>query len=324
METKETVKGKFGHVFIDDFVKQIKVDYSEELSLDKNFRIGNMGYAPYKDGYLVACRNFFYNLEDGPHLTNYKGYIGNGQWGIFEVDHDFKFKKERIPDLLISNRFGRYTSYGNVFYMEDPRIQVMGNTEMNKRFLVNFSLPPHPNFRTLIFEMDQDSSLMKLTVHSDQILRNSCEKNWCPIEGNDYCYLGYPVLKGRLIHIDAWKNVATAIRQLDERLVGKTLSGSTNTVKVGNMHYCIVHGRQDFYGDSYTSYVLVINDNMQIVQISRPFKFQHPYVEFCQSWVYDKDEKSIMVGYTVMDKDSYVFRMPFKDMMELVGIRVQE
>ena len=234
-----------------------------------------------------CCNSSFFKHNDKIYLlarrTNYS-FISGNTLDMFKFNCNAAFSEENIYSYNEHTKtYDFYKNVSNVSLEDRERYEVKGDEDFrimncDGKMLVNFTRVEHvKHFQGWGFshlaEFDDELNVVNdFALPTDRFI----EKNWQPIENKMYEYV-YSYNPFSIL------NVKTGEWNVNYDLCLETICGSSPVMKYKGYYITIVHNR-DIYVDkkrkNYFHYLILFDENLNLLKMSNPFKFFGCDIEF--------------------------------------------
>lgn len=149
----------------------------------------------------------------------------------------------------------------------------------------------------------------------------SVEKNWMPFVHNGKVHIVYSVTPLVVFCLEdgALAPVRGDVQNGTVQHSGFRYAGSTNGVPFGGGFLFVVHKRET-YGSkiSFTHFFMYLDSKLELLQISEPFLFERPGIEFAVNLVCDAGD--IVISYGVADRKAKVIRVKSDIIADMLAV----
>lgn len=174
--------------------------------------------------------------------------------------------------------------------------------------------------KQILFTLDALGNVLDRSALNSP-LGYTVEKNWMPFEHNSELHIVYSVdpltiLKiqdNQLIQLNDQPSL-NKIRHEDMKY-----RGSTNGIPFRGGYLFVVHNRRR-YGEKhgYIHYFMFLDRDLNLIQISEPFLFDRPGIEFAVNLVESGDR--VLISYGIADRQSRIISVDAGRVGDLIGI----
>jgi predicted GH43/DUF377 family glycosyl hydrolase len=271
------------------------------------------------DGFLSFVRDTNQIVVSDGQSGFYLSYPHRTENYVFELRGDLstkgcrKFKLEPDSSSLIEAENGlediRLFSFGGKLYGIGAGIRDAGRNPSEQR-----------EIKQILFTLDALGNVLDRSVLNSP-LGYPVEKNWMPFEHNSELHIVYSVDPLTILKIQD-----NQLIQLDGQPLLKKFNhddmeyrGSTNGIPFRGGYLFIIHNRRR-YGkkNAYIHYFMFLDRELRLIQISEPFLFDRPGIEFAINMVEVGDR--VLISYGIADRQSRVISVHADRVGDLIGI----
>lgn len=276
--------------------------------------VGNFSLVPVGENYLATFRAFGYYIDGwGRYLTDERMKLEHPADHLFVLlDGNFNFVRRLdlkrntyyVPDEFVNSRT----------YLEDMRLvkwdgDIYG---ISSTFYLNSERWDKMGLEVQKISLD----IAQREVFAEHVWNNvesgvggAREKNWLPVEGRPFHYI-----MGTYEHGTQWIDISTnEIGETGTVDKNNIYRGNTPLVKVDGGYLAVTHKVISEPGKvkEYQNFVVRLDDELNVVGISRPFKLTHHPIEFITCLLRKGDEW--WIGDTSNDDTPFLCRVNIHD-----------
>ncbi len=147
------------------------------------------------------------------------------------------------------------------------------------------------------------------------------EKNWMPFEHNSELHIIYSVDPLTILKVQGNQLIQLGSQPSLSKIIHEDMKyrGSTNGIPFRGGYLFVIHNRRR-YGEkhAYIHYFMFLDRDLNLIQISEPFLFDRPGIEFAINLVESGD--SVLISYGIADRQSRVISVDANRVADLIGI----
>jgi glycosyltransferase involved in cell wall biosynthesis len=265
------------------------------------------------DGYLVLCRTVNYKQEKG---WVYQGIdpadpLAKTKNFLLKYSKDFKMLSQKeILDDLPRKKYEGACGLG----LEDCRL-VCNPEQPSKLSIVCTTLDTHPKLvaQQTFCSLQEDKEAFHVTTFTTLAgpYSERREKNWLPFFKNGKLHVVYSHEPFIIYAVDEKTGQCVQDICYEPHHKLKGFRGSAAPIPFDDGYLLLVH-EVIFPGGDQRIYVhrfVYLNKKFIVTQVSRPFTFKHTGVEFCCGMATDHDNKNLVLGCGIEDKEAYIVQV---------------
>jgi len=151
------------------------------------------------------------------------------------------------------------------------------------------------------------------------------EKNWQPVQDMPFTFIYDPGSAvgdtASVITIDPNNIDMNGMIKIHTKPFTNILSGSSQLIPIGDMYLSICHRRTasndpDTLHIVYNHYFVIYDRHFNIKQISKPFQFMEPTLEFCCGMY--ADNTNLYISFNICDISTHIVSIPIDKFTELL------
>lgn len=161
-----------------------------------------------------------------------------------------------------------------------------------------------------IYKIDEKYKVVEETIINDEMVNNSIEKHWSPIEDKPFTFIRW-CNPTQIVKVEPVTGKILNVINLEvSKLTQPGKRGNCQTVKYKDGYLSIVHDTRQYinlnseFTTVYKHYFIQYDNNFKIVRISKPFNFEVDDIEFCCGLQINKGK--VYVSYSVYDTIPYL------------------
>lgn len=275
---------------------------------------GNFSLVPYNDGWLASFRLFGYYIDGkGRYLTHECMKLERPDEHLF-VLLDSHFNFVRRLDLKRNTYYVPTEFRESKTYLEDMRLVVWNGDiyGVSSTFYLNSERWDKMGLEVQKISLDIDNG----EVYAEHVWNNvekgvggQREKNWLPVEDRPFHFI-----MGTYEHGTQWIDISTnEIGETGTVDKNDIYRGNTPLVKIEGGYITITHKVIYEPGKvkEYQNFIVRLDDGLNVVGISRPFKLTHQPIEFITCLLRKGDEW--WIGDTSNDDTPFLCRVNIHD-----------
>jgi glycosyltransferase involved in cell wall biosynthesis len=276
------------------------------------------------DGYLVICRTVNYQQEKCVYLRLIDPQDSNINTKNFLLRYSKDLKLISQKEILDDPQRKRYEG-GFVLGLEDCRL-AYDPEQPTKLAMICTTCDTNPNFTPqqsyCTLREDED------TIHVTSLtpLKGSnperCEKNWLPFFKNKRLHAVYSHEPFVVYSVDEKTGMCTEEVRYEPSHRFNRFRGSARPIPFDDGYLSLVH-EVIFPGGNeriYTHRFVYLDKRFVVTKVSRPFTFQHPGVEFSCGMTLDHDEKNLIIGCGIEDKEAYLISVGVETVRSMLQV----
>lgn len=256
------------------------------------------------DGFRMIVRSANYVLEDGRYLMVDGGDTVRTQNYVVRLDHDGTFVAcDPIPAVPA----GPPTYPSQVHGVEDCRI-----VELDGRWFSSGTVRdrnPAQRCEIALMELSGGTVTQMHVLESPRPARH--EKNWMPFVHDGALHFLYMCAPTIVLRVDADTGAITLVVERDGPIVATGFRGGSQGLELDDGYLFVVHEVGTAAAGTKRAYahrVIRLDRHLELVEVTPPFCFRAPGIEFCAGLAMRDDQLLFSVG--IDDRTAHVFRAP--------------
>lgn len=253
---------------------------------------------------------------DGSYI--YDGYVRTRNF-IVEYDLDFNVKhSNRILDFTDQTIKGK----GTIIGYEDNRLFNVNGTYYISSTVLEYN-DEHKR-EMAISKLDQNFDIVETHLIQD-VNHDQNQKNWMPFIKNNELYFLYSVDPTIVVEHNLNTHKSNIIKTNDvDKFDLKNQRGSSHVVYLEeyNSYICITH---EVYWKPHRIYLhrfILLNDNLQVINVSDPFYFRERNIEFCCGMARHKNRNTfsdtLYLSFGVRDNEAWIMKVLIGSVMQFI------
>lgn len=171
--------------------------------------------------------------------------------------------------------------------------------------------------RMMLGSFDIDTKQFGKVVMLSGYEDGKCQKNWSPFVHNDKFLLLYSFSPLVILEPNLETGECSVYKSQPQTFFYDELKGGSQGFHIGNFIYFITHEVVYESGRIYYHRIVKMNDQLDIVDVSYKFYFDHIGIEFVSGAVYDQKREAVLISRGSNDERGVITKLLAKNLTNL-------
>lgn len=262
---------------------------------DVEFRSSSSCLIPKKDG------GYIMNIRYVNYLINDQGWYIHSKNGKVITKNKYVELNEKI-DVILSKNFD--LNYNNKMYIGVEDIKIFQDVESNDILFIGTGQHDDGSIGVVYGKYNIENPILKPIEIKQKFKQTECEKNWVFVDYKESTHIIYSWNPFLICKINKETNYLDIIDKKEMPNMFKHVRGSTCGFKYNNEIWFVTHIVSYEYPRHYYHVLVVMDENLNLLRYSAPFKFQGEPIEYCLSLLVE--EERVLINYSVWDRTTRI------------------